>query len=146
MATIDEILEEWEKDATIDDNHIDSESIKVPKLHSKYLKHLSQAKLSLVKKNNDYSALKKIKFRYYRGELTKDELIQYNWNQWQGVKPIKSELETLLEGDNDIIKIKNSISLIETKIYVLESILGQIKARDWQIKSVIEWKKFLAGA
>jgi hypothetical protein len=30
-------------------------------------------------------------------------------------------------------------------IYLLESILGQIKARDWQLKSGIEWKKFLAG-
>ena len=146
MATIDEILEEWEEDSIVDDNHVDTESIKIPKLHAKYLKYLTSSKLALVKKNNDYNALKKIKFRYYRGELTKDELIEMGWEQWQGTKPMKNEMDQFLTGDSDLIKLKLSMDLLETKIYALESILNQIKARDWQLKNIVEWKKFLSGA
>jgi len=30
-------------------------------------------------------------------------------------------------------------------VYMLESVMQQIKSREWQIKNGIEWKKFLAG-
>ena len=31
-------------------------------------------------------------------------------------------------------------------VEALDSILGQIKARDWQIRNAVEYKKFIAGA
>ena len=145
MATLDEILEDWDNDSIINDNHISDESVRVPKLHAKYVRHLAQAKLSIVKKNNDYSSLKKLKFRYYRGELTRDELREYNWEQWQGVKPMKNEMDQFLSGDDDLVKLKLSIDILETKIEVIQSILGQIKSRDWQLKTMLDHKKFLAG-
>ena len=88
MATIDELLSEWDEDSNMDDNHISDESIRVPKLHAKYIRYLMQAKLKITKYNNDFNVLKKTKFRYYRGELSRDELSVLNWEQWQGVKPM----------------------------------------------------------
>jgi hypothetical protein len=41
--------------------------------------------------------------------------------------------------------MKVKIEYLQTMSYLLESILGQIKARDWQLKTVLEHKKFLAG-
>jgi hypothetical protein len=145
MATIDELLEEWDIDSKFDDNYIDRESVNVPKLHAKYIRYVMQAKLKNTKLQNEYALLKKIKFRYYRGELTRDELKEYGWDQWQGAKPLKNEIEQFLDGDVDLNTIKVKIEYIGSMIYLLESILNQIKARDWQIKSIIEWKKFLAG-
>ena len=145
MATIDELLDEWDKDSNIDDNFISDESVKVPKLHAKYVRHLAQAKLSLVKKNNDYSTLKTIKFRYYRGELSRDELTQYGWSQWQGVKPMKNEMDQFLSGDDDLVKLRLSINVLEEKIEVLQSILKQINDRHWLLKTMLDHKKFLAG-
>jgi hypothetical protein len=37
------------------------------------------------------------------------------------------------------------LEYLNTVVYLLESIMGQIKARDWQVKTAVEWKKFLAG-
>ena len=68
-----------------------------------------------------------------------------DWPQWQGVKPLKNEMDEFLSGDSDLNTMKVKIDYLETMIYMLESILGQIKARDWQIKTAVEWKKFLAG-
>ena len=146
MATIEELLSEWDKDSVMDDNHIDNESVNIPKLHAKYIRHLIMVKLKLTENQNKYNILKKTKFRYYRGELSRDELVELKWSQWQGVKPMKYEMDQFLDGDTDLNTQKAKIEYLQSMIYLLESILGQIKARDWQIRNIIEYKKFLAGS
>ena len=143
--TLDEIQNEWEKDAEIDDNYLGENSTKTPKLHSKYLRLLIGAKLKHTKLQSDYNQLRKNKFRYFRGEMSRDELTHNGWEQWQGVKPLKNEMDEFLTGDSDLNTMKIKIEYLETMIYLLESILGQLKARDWQIKTAVEWKRFLAG-
>ena len=145
MAKIEEILKEWDEDCIIDDNHISNESVKVPQLHSKYVRYLINTKLKLTKYENDFNILKKTKFRYYRGELSREELVSNNWDQWQGTKPMKNEMDQFLEGDSDLNILKTRIEYLNTAIYLLESILKQISARDWQLKNMLEHKKFLAG-
>jgi hypothetical protein len=142
---LDEIQNEWEKDSDIDDNYLGENATKTPKLHAKYLRLLIGVKLKHTKQQADYNQLRKNKFRYYRGELSRDELTNLGWAQWQGVKPLKNEMDEFLQGDTELNTLKVRIEYLETMIYLLESILGQLKARDWQIKSAIEWKRFLAG-
>jgi hypothetical protein len=142
---IEQIQDMWETDAEIDDNYLGENSTATPKLHAKYIKLLVQAKLKLTKVQSDYNLMRKAKFRYYRGEMSREELTDLDWTQWQGVKPLKNEMDEFLTGDGDLNTLRVKIDYLETMIYLLESILGQIKARDWQIKSGIEWKRFLAG-
>jgi hypothetical protein len=143
--TLDELQQMWEKDCEIDDNYLGENSTATPKLHAKYVKLLVNTKLKHTKLQADYALLRKNKFRYYRGELSRDELTDLGWQQWQGIKPLKNEMDEFLQGDSELVTIKIKIDYLETMIYFLESVLGQIKARDWQIKTAVEWKKFLAG-
>ena len=142
---IEQLQELWDADCAIDDNYLGEQSIATPKLHAKYVKLLVQVKLKHTKLQSDYNLLRKNKFRYYRGELSRDELNNLGWAQWQGVKPLKNEMDEFLSGDTDLNTLRVKIDYLETMIYFLESIMGQIKARDWQIKTAVEWKKFLAG-
>jgi hypothetical protein len=142
---IDQIQEMWDIDCQIDDNYLGENSTQTPRLHAKYVKLLVQVKLKHTKLQSDYSILRKNKFRLYRGELSRDELTTLGWNQWQGVKPLKNEMDEFLSGDSELVTIKMKIDYLETMIYLLESILQQIKARDWQIKTAVDYKKFLAG-
>jgi hypothetical protein len=142
---IEQLQEEWDKDCEIDDNYLGENSTATPKLHAKYLKILVQVKLKHTKLSSDYNLTRKNKFRYYRGELSRDELQDLQWDQWQGVKPIKNEMDEFLKGDAELNTMDIKIKYLETMIYFLESVLQQIKARDWQIKTAVEWKKFLAG-
>lgn len=142
---IDQLQEMWDIDCAIDDNFLGENSTATPKLHAKYVKILVQVKLKHTKLQADYLLLRKNKFRLYRGELSRDELNTLGWDQWQGVKPLKNEMDEFLAGDSELVTIKLKIEYLETMIYLLESILQQIKARDWQIKTAVEWKKFLAG-
>ena len=143
--TLDELQQMWETDCQIDDNFLGENSTATPKLHAKYVKLLVNTKLKHTKLQADYALLRKNKFRYYRGELSRDELTNLGWEQWQGVKPLKNEMDEFLQGDSELVTLKIKIDYLETMIYFLESVLQQIKARDWQIKTAVEWKKFLAG-
>lgn len=142
---IDDIQVMWEADSHIDDNHLGEAATITPKLHAKYIKLLIQTKLKHIKIKSDYNTLRQSKFRYYRGEMGRDELTEKNWPQWQGTKPLKNEMDEFLEGDTDLNQTKMKIEYLESMIYLLESILSQIKSRDFQIKNGITWKQFLSG-
>jgi hypothetical protein len=144
--TLDELHDLWDEDCVINGDHLDRESVRSPNLHSKYLRYLIQHKMRLSALQAEYNTTRQRKFRYYRGEMGKAELEELNWTQWQGVKPLKNEMEEFLEGDGDLNKINIKCEYIKGMIEALESILGQIKSRDWQIRNAIQWKQFVAGS
>jgi hypothetical protein len=143
--TLDEILAMWEADSTIDDNHLDRASTTTAKLHSKYIRLVIEAKLKKSKLDAEYNGLRKAKIRYYRCEMSKSELEQYGWEQYQYNKPLKAEMDEFLKGDDDLAKIVVRQQYIDTMIYALESIIAQIKQRDFQLSNAIKWKTFVAG-
>lgn len=142
---LDDVLVMWEADSAIDDNHLGEASTATAKLHAKYIKILIDAKLRKSKLDIDYNNLRKLKFRYYRGEMTRGELAELGWEQWQYNKPLKAEMDEFLKGDEDLAKIQARVEYIDTFIYALESIMQQIKQRDFQLSNGIKWKQFLAG-
>ena len=96
---IEQLQEAWDLDCQIDDNYLGETTTATPKLHAKYLKLLVNVKLKHTKLQSDYNLLRKNKFRLYRGELSRDELTNLGWEQWQGVKPLKNEMDEFLQGD-----------------------------------------------
>lgn len=142
---LNDILDQWDIDCVINENQLGDASLQAAKLHSKYLRHLMDAKGRKTKAEADYQILRKTKFRYYRGEMPRSELQTYGWEPYQYTKPLKNEMEEILRGDSDLSKLLYRYNPISSVVYALESIMNQIKARDWQIKNAIEFKKFLAG-
>ena len=142
---LSEIQEEWKRDSHISEVDLGRESLKTPQLHSKYLTHLSNAKLKLRKEESKYFNLRKVKYRYYRGEMSRDELEERGWSQFQGNKPLKNEMDEFLTCDDDLNQCQDNIEYFKTCIYTLEQILRSINSRTWDIKSAIEYIKFTSG-
>jgi hypothetical protein len=142
---LEQLMLMWENDCKIDDNHLGEASTDTPNLHSKYINHLVSYKLKLAKIKGEYNLLRKNKFRYYRGELTRQELEDLGWIQWQGVKPLKNEMDEFLQGDTNLVQMEQKVEYLNTIVYFLESVLSQIRSRDFQIKNGIQWKQFLVG-
>lgn len=143
MATLEELKSQWKEDCVIPDD-LGNAAIKSPLLHSKYLDELVNAKLKHTKITHEISELKALKGRYFRGELTKAELEEQNWAQWQ-YKTLKADISDLIEADTDYQKILARESYMRTIIYFLESVLSEIKNRNWSIRASIDWQKFRAG-
>ena len=142
---LSEIQDMWEQDSRIDETNLGRESTRVPTLHAKYLVYLSKVKLQLRKSESDYYNTRRLKYRYYRGEMTQLELEDNGWEQWQGNKPLKNEMDEFLQCDKDLIEYQDKVEYYRTVIYTLEQILRSINSRTWDIKTAVEWTKFTNG-
>lgn len=143
---LSEINDEWKRDSVINELELGREAVKVPLLHAKYLNMLSNAKLQQRKAESDYNNLRRVKYRYYRGELSRDELESLGWIQFQGNKPLKNEMDEYLICDTELNTLQDKTEYFKTVVYTLEQILRSINSRTWDIKSSIEWNKFTNGA
>jgi hypothetical protein len=135
----------WADDCKINETNLGHESARTPLLHSKYLNFLSSTRLNLRKSESDYLNCRRLKYRYYRGELTQDELIEEGWSQWQGNKPLKNEMDEFLQVDPDLIVLEDKVEYFKTVMYQLEQIIRSLNSRTWDIKNSIEWTKFTNG-
>ena len=54
-------------------------------------------------------------------------------------------MKTYLESDEDIINIEAKIKYVEQALYFLDSVMRMISNRGFQIKSAIDWEKFING-
>ena len=140
-----EIQEMWIADSAIDETNLGSESSRTPKLHAKYLQLLTNQRLNMRKSESDYLRMRRIKYRYYRGEMTQTELEEMNWPQWQGVKPLKNEMDEFLATDADLLNLQDRLEYHRAVFAQLEGILKSIHSRTWDIKNSIEWTKFTNG-
>ena len=143
MKQLDDLLEMWRTDSAIDRTEPGKELINIPKLHSKYLNILSRHRLLSKESEFKYNKMKKLKWEYYTGKLDDDQLRQYGWEPFPYV--LKSEITTYLESDEDINKYVAQKILHDEIVDVCQSILKELNNRAWELKSFIDWEKFIQG-
>ena len=143
--TLDELQKAWEEDCVIDDQNPDKASARSPHLHSKYINELIAYKMKLNAIQLSMIELRNVKTKYFRGEMTREELQERGWEQWQ-YKTLKSEIESLLDADSEIQKLFAREAYVKTAIYFLESVLGEIRTRSFHCKNIISWAQFRAGS
>jgi hypothetical protein len=140
-----ELQEMWAEDCSINEMNLGQESVRTPNLHAKYLNYLSSTRLNLRKTESDYYNMRRKKYKYYRGEMSRQELEDENWEQWQGNKPLKNEMDEFLQFDQDLILLQDKVEYFKTVMYQLEQIIRSLNSRTWDIKNAIEWNKFTNG-
>jgi hypothetical protein len=143
METLEQILKLWESDAVIDQTEPSKELIRIPTIHSKYLGILTKHKIASKKAHFDYLRMRKIKWEYFTGKLSQEELEQYGWEPFQFA--LKSDITTYLEADKDLIKLLEKKVYHDEAVSVVESIMSELKQRTWQLRDFISWEKFVAG-
>ena len=139
----------WEADSVIDEINLDETSIKSAKLHAKYLQLLSIAKLRLKKKEMEFDAMKKDKWLYFEGKMTKDQMDERGWKYDPfdgGTKPMKSNMDYYYKSDSDLTRLQSQIDYQKTLIDTLIDIMDNIKWRHQNIRNIIDWKRFVSGA
>lgn len=141
---IDDIKIQAELDVAIDPNHLEDESIKIPQLHNKYLCILMDEKIILEKYDNQLKILKRDKWLYYSGKMSKEELKNKNWEPFD-LAIIKQDVDRFVESDREVIDLSNKLFIQKEKINYIESVIKIIANKIWNIKSTIEWIKFTQG-
>ena len=139
--TLDELKIQVANDLVVNDEKLDTESLKNQELYAKYLDHKTRYELLLYKAKGDYKILYREKWEYYGG---KADAKVYATKPFD-LKVLKTDLHVYLESDEDIIRAEHKIAYLETTIKYIEGMLQNIKNRGWDIKNAIEWRKFEAG-
>tara|TARA_Y100001937_G_scaffold59349_1_gene81493 strand:+ start:5294 stop:5728 length:435 start_codon:yes stop_codon:yes gene_type:complete len=131
-------------DIVMDDTELDIESLKTPQLHNKYLNFFHDEKLIYVKQEEEYKKLYRLKWEYYTGKMDQDSLDRLEWEPFQ-LNILKADIEKYLSSDEDLSLIRLRLSYTKEKVDYLESVIKIISNRQWNIRSAIDWRKFLNG-
>jgi hypothetical protein len=143
MENLEQILKHWEKDSNMDGTEPSKELLRIPILHSKYLNILTKHRIAVKKATFDYHRMRKLKWEYYTGKMSQEDLVENGWEPFQFT--LKSDVTTYLEADSDLIKFLEKKAYHEESVAVLEAIMGELKSRTFQLRDYISWEKFVAG-
>ena len=138
---LEEIQELWNRDREIDYTELGTESIRIPQIHDKYLKIYTDERINLRGLEFELSKLVRAKTDWYAGRMSQEDLEERGWDQFLG-RLLKNEISNYIESDNDVIKIKQHIAILQEKNNYLDSIIKMLNNRGFQIKNALDWLKF----
>jgi hypothetical protein len=144
MMDLKELREQVERDARIDDTELDTESLRLPQLHNKYLNLYHDAKLWYEKAANEYNRLYKLKWEYYTGKIDAETLKQKGWEPFDH-KILRNDVSVYMNGDDDLCNRKERMAYIQSIVNYLDEVVKEITFRHTKIKNAIEWRRFLSG-
>ena len=142
---IEDIMSLWEEDTKVDKTELGEESLKIPKLHSKYFNILIKERLLLRKLESEMKQLKLDKYEFLTqgpNEDTKEK----GWRLPPKGMILKSDIPMYIDADQDMINLSLKIGMQEEKIQFLDSVIKTIINRGYIIKNAIEWTRFTMGA
>ena len=132
LETLDDM---WQKDAILDDEKLDKDSLAIPKLHAKYLRIY-----------NSFCTLRD------QQEVTIKKVYRDRWEYYTGksekpfhIKLLKQDVPIYLESDGEYQKAVLKLKYLNQMVEALKTILTAINNRSFHIKNAIEFAKFLKG-
>ena len=138
---LDELKLQVQNDLKVDDEHLDTESLKNQEIKAKYLDVKSKYELLLFKAKGDYKRIYRDKWEYYGGKADAKVYVSKPFD----IKVLKTDLSVYITSDEDVIDAENKIGYLETVVDYIKGVIKSVDNRGWDIKNAIEWKKFEAG-
>ncbi len=141
-CNIENIQEMWKKDSVMNQDELDTESLRIPQIHAKYYEIYNTILLMRKQNEQTYSTLLLERRKFYTGKAT---AAVYEAEPFPYKIRDKDDLKLYLESDEKLSKIKLKIEYFDTMLKYLEEILRQVSNRTYQIKNAIEWRRFSSG-
>lgn len=126
----------------IDEYTLDSEALRTPRLHSRWLDLLSTASVTAKQMQNFQKKLYLERWKYYSGTATDKYYAEHGILH---VKILKTELPMYLDADELLCEAKELLEIVEQTVAFCEKCVKEVSARTFHIKSAIEWRRFTAG-
>ena len=144
FLSADQIEEEWARDCIIDKTRLTDESLKIPQLHSKYIKWWRLARREARSKAGELKRLKLDKTEFY----TQGPSNEHRHRGWQMVPKgalKKTDASAYVEADPDVLALVDELGAADDTVKLLESILETINKRSFHINNALGTEKFLNG-
>ena len=125
----------WAKDAPLDDEKLDNDSLSIPKLHAKYLRLYNNFVTLRDQAELDVKRTYRDRWEYYTGKSEKPF----------PMKLIKTDVAIYLEADQEYQKSVLKAKYLNQMVDAIKTILSAINNRSFHIKNAVEFAKFLKG-
>lgn len=141
---IQTLKQELEKDLKINDAELDTESLRIPKIHSKYLNILHDEKMILQSLRLKKRIMLREKWEYYTGKTDAETLKQKGLEPFN-LKVLKQDLDLYIDSDQDILQLDSKLITQQEKVDYLQDAIKAINNMQWHIRDAIAWRKFING-
>ena len=131
-------------DVVINDEQLDIESLKIPQLYGKYLNIYQDEKALYHSHNFQHKKLKRLKWEYYTGKLSEDQLKELGSEQFD-LKILRQDIDLYLESDPELVALEMKLTVQKEKTDYLQSFLKELANRQYHIRDAILWRKFISG-
>lgn len=138
---LNNLKEQIKFDLSLNETDIDAISMKNSGIIAKYISLLNEYTILHKKIEYNYNVLYKIKYEYYTGKSSPDVYKAKPFN----IKVLKNEIDIYMNSDEDIINIKYDLDLYKSIITMIEATIKTLQSRPFEIKNIIEWRKFING-
>jgi hypothetical protein len=142
MAALESYKEFAAAELVIDEHDLDTEALRTPRLHTRWLDLLSQSAIQLRSIQNMQKKLYIERWKYYSGTASDKYYTDY------GVfhhKILKTDINIYLDSDDILCTIKEIIEIHEQTLAFCERTVKEISSRTFHIRAAIDWRKFASG-
>lgn len=145
VKSFDEITDEWAKDSIIDETDVSPQLLNTGKMQSKYVKYMAENSLLSKKKLIEYNNLRSVKWDYYNGTMSKEELDERGWKPYLYAVKMKDSIERCLDKDPDLNKLLMNKAVYDEAVTACMSILKELNNRTWALRTWVDYQKYLLG-
>lgn len=138
ISELEKIIEE---DSNIDESDLSRASLNIPYLHAKYMKILNSEVKALFELDTEYSKIKAERTQYYLGKAPEEVYKKQPLDH----KILKTEVETHLNSDEQMISINTKRSMQKHKVEMIKDFIKTLAQRGYLIKNAIDFLKFKNG-
>ena len=142
---IEDIISMWQEDVKIDETELSRESLNIPLLHGKYLKHFSDERLKLRALKMKHKQLSTRLSDYYRGDLNNPEDLAELGREPYQFKRLKQEVSHYVDSDSEMVQLNTKIAYQQELVDILEEIIKAINTRGYVIKNSLDFLRFTSG-
>ena len=142
---IEDIISMWQEDVKIDETELSRESLNIPLLHGKYLKHFSDERLKLRALKMKHKQLSTRLADYYRGDLNNPEDLAELGREPYQFKRLKQEVSHYVDSDSEMIQLNTKVAYQQELVDILEEIIKSINTRGFVIKNSLDFLRFTSG-
>lgn len=138
---LENLQELWKKDCKIDNTKIVQESTRIPELHARYLKYLSDERIKL-QSLKIFQKEKQLELEnYYSGKYNeKPEKLKELGKPPLHRANTKQQIAQYVETDEDMQMINTKIIIQDEIVEFLLQCMHHINQRNFIINNIVKWK------
>jgi Recombination, repair and ssDNA binding protein UvsY len=146
IKDIRDLMSMWTEDSKLDRTDLLAELSRIDSLHAKYLNIHTTHSILWKKAMREYSERKRFWSNYYSGEYNDDkDFLKEHSLEPMHKKVLRSEIQEYLDSNEELNNILMKKMIHEEISSYGAEVVKQVRQRSYEVKSYIDYEKFLNG-